>query len=512
MLKIALKIDPAYHINSNPASEDYLIPTEVTLDEAPGVEVGKVVYPRGEKKKFAFSAQPLSVYEGEIEITVPLSVSAAQQGVRKLLGTVRYQACNDTSCLIPTEIPIKAEIRVGTGGVSQNPLPTAGEDGASPVQGSPVAQGTGTSDAEQLQRRYDVKGLPTIVFLDASGRERTDLRAGEELTRESMIAKLAALQSGEKLEVDRRGAAGWMARLQESDLWLQLLLVFVGGLALNLTPCVYPMIPITIGYFGAQSEGRIGKTFGLALLYVLGLAIVYSALGIFAASTGSLFGSALQSPYVVGFVAVVLFVLALGMFGLFTIQPPQFLMSRSGAKKGALGALSMGALLGIVAAPCVGPIVAALLTYVGAEGNVWKGFALFFTLSMGLGLPYLLLGAFSGAIKSMPRSGMWLERSKKIFAVPLIIAALFYGYSAVNLLSSSSASSGAPKASERWPLATLTSIESARAAKRPVVLDFRADWCLPCLELEEKVFSQSDVKAAAKGVDLRQVDLTRATS
>jgi thiol:disulfide interchange protein DsbD len=268
------------------------------------------------------------------------------------------------------------------------------------------------------------------------------------------------------------------------------------------------MIPITVGYFGAQSEGRVNKTFTLALFYVLGLALVYSSLGIFAALTGSLFGSLMQSKWVVGGVALILLLFSLSMMGLFTIQPPQALMSRSGAKKGVLGALSMGALLGIVAAPCVGPVVAALLTYVGTKQNVVLGFALFFVLSLGLGVPYLLLGTFSGSIKSLPRSGPWLERLKKIFAVPILFAALYYGYLAFKPAPPATAST-AP-APGHWAPATPAAIEKARRENRPVVIDFRADWCIPCLELEEKVFSKPEVHKAAGEAVLLRADLTRA--
>jgi thiol:disulfide interchange protein DsbD len=332
-----------------------------------------------------------------------------------------------------------------------------------------------------------------------------------------MVKRVEALKSGKPFEMEKEGAQGWMGRLQDAPLLLQLALVFLGGLLLNLTPCVYPMIPITVGYFGAQSESRIGKTFSLALVYVLGLALVYSVLGVSAALTGRLFGSVLQSPLATGFVALVLFLLALSMFGLFTIQPPQFLMARSGAKKGIGGALAMGALLGVVAAPCVGPVVAALLTYVGAKGDPALGFALFFTLSLGLGLPYLVLGTFSGAIKALPKSGLWLERFKKVFAVPLLVASLYYGYLAVSpLLASTGATATADAAvssqQKHWSHATEQTLAAARKAGRPVVLDFRANWCLPCLKLEREVFSRPEVHRAAESVELLQVDLTSAGS
>jgi thiol:disulfide interchange protein DsbD len=263
-----------------------------------------------------------------------------------------------------------------------------------------------------------------------------------------------------------------------------------------------------------QSEGRAGKTLGLALFYVLGLALVYSALGVFAAMTGQLFGSLMQSPFVLGGVALVLLALALSMAGLFTIQPPQALMARSGAKAGAAGALAMGALLGVVAAPCVGPAVAALLVYVGTKGDPLRGFLLFFLLSVGLGTPYLLLGTFSGSIKSLPRSGPWLERLKKLFAVPLVIAALYYGYLTFNAVRPGSAApasavQSAQAATGRWPAVTAALISEATAKHKAVVLDFRADWCEPCKQLEHRVFSKPEIhQAAGDKVLLLQVDRT----
>lgn len=494
---VRLTIDNGYHINANPASASYLIPVEVTMAPANGITFGKPLYPKGKETKFAFEAKPLLVYEDTLDVRVPITAGASSAATAKLSGSVRYQACNDQACLFPTTAKFSVQrasgTSVATGTTSNKEATLAGGESA-------------TAYAENLRRQYGVVGIPAIVFLDKNGKERTDLRAGEELTRSVMIEKVRALETGEPRNASTQnegGASSWMDRLKSAPLLLQLALVFVGGLLLNLTPCVYPMIPITVGYFGGQSEGRISKTLGLALLYVLGLALVYSALGVFAALTGSLFGSLLQSRFVVGAVAVVLLLLALSMLGAFTIQPPRFLLARSGAKKGAAGALAMGALLGIVAAPCVGPVVAALLLYVGEQRSPQLGFVLFFALSLGLGLPYLLLGTFSGAIKSLPKSGMWLERSKKIFAIPLLLAALYYGYAAAKPAHS--------QQQTQWANATSAMLEDARRAGRPVVLDFRADWCLPCLELEREVFSKPDVLEAASGTTLLKVDLTHSS-
>jgi thiol:disulfide interchange protein DsbD len=398
-------------------------------------------------------------------------------------------------------------------------MPTWAQDGAASSARAGATSGKLATDpvklGGQLEKLYGVNGYPALIFLDRQGNVRKDLQAGDELTHQGMIAKLRALNSGVTAAPagGEKNAGGWLRDLQQATLGWQLLLVFFGGLLLNLTPCVYPMIPITVGYFGAQSEGRVKKTFVLALFYVLGLALVYSALGIFAALTGSLFGSLMKSSWVVGGVAVVLLLFGLSMMGLFTIQPPQALMSRSGAKKGVFGALSMGALLGIVAAPCVGPVVAALLTYVGTKQDVGLGFLLFFVLSLGLGLPYLLLGTFSGSIKSMPRSGPWMERLKKIFAVPILFAAVYYGYLALKpVLAPKPATTPVTVVpAGHWAPVTAAALEKARSENRPVVLDFRADWCLPCLKMEKEILSKPDVHKAAGDAVLLQVDRTSAT-
>ncbi len=517
-LTLELTIVEPFHINANPASEDYLIPTVAVVKPAPGLKVSKPIYPKPVLKKFSFYEGMLKVYEGTVQIKIPLETDGNFKPTA-LTGTLKYQACNDQACLAPKTLDWKLKLAGTAPPAPKPPIKnppiiekstgvTSPNDSNNNSPGATISGAADDAAAVQLRERFGVKGLPTVIFIDASGKARPDLRAGEELTLAGMTQKMDALKSGQQLSVDADSAAGWQTRLKSASIWWQIGLVFIGGLLLNLTPCVYPMIPITIGYFGAQSEGKTGKTFSLALLYVLGLALVYSTLGVFAAFTGNLFGSLMQSSWVIGFVAVIFFALSLSMMGVFTLNPPQALMQQSGAKKGALGALAMGALLGIVAAPCVGPVVAALLAYVGARGEPALGFILFFALSIGLGLPYLLLGTFSGAVKSLPRSGMWLEKSKKFFAIPLLAVSFYYAYLAVKPALATAPSSAAT--GEHWAPATLAKLEGAKQKGQPVILDFRADWCLPCLKMEREIFSRNEVEqaAVANNIQLLQVDLT----
>ena len=215
--------------------------------------------------------------------------------------------------------------------------------------------------------------------------------------------------------------------LASSGLFLSLLLVFLGGLALNLTPCVYPLIPITIGYFGGQSQGNTKKLFSLGVLYVLVIALTYSVVGVVTALSGAVFGTLLQNPIVIIFIVLLFIALGLSQFGVYEFKmPDKLVMKAGGAKSGAFGAFFMGLTMGIVAAPCIGPFVIGLVTYVAAKGDTLYGFLMFFTLAIGLGLPYLFLAIFSGKIKSLPKSGYWLQGVEHIFGLILFGAALYF--------------------------------------------------------------------------------------
>src|SRR6201993_3922786 len=169
-------------------------------------------------------------------------------------------------------------------------------------------------------------------------------------------------------------------------------LVLLGGLALNLTPCVYPLIGVTLAYFGNQGGGGTRRVLILASLYVAGIALMFSAIGTAAALSGGLFGAALENPYVLAAIAAVMLLLAASSFGWFTLQAPTWMLQRAGAARpGYMGSLAMGLGMGIVAAPCIGPFVLGLLLVVERSGDVLLGFAAFFVLALGMGLPYIVL-------------------------------------------------------------------------------------------------------------------------
>ena len=205
------------------------------------------------------------------------------------------------------------------------------------------------------------------------------------------------------------------------------MLVFLGGLALNLTPCVYPLIGVTIAYFGNQGGGGTRRILILALLYVAGIGLMFSAVGTVAALSGGLFGAMLENPYVLAAIAALMLVLAASSFGWFTLQAPTWMLQRAGtARPGYLGALAMGLGMGVVAAPCIGPFVLGLLLVVEHSRNALLGFAVFFVLALGMGLPYVVLALAVGSIRSLPRSGEWLAWIEHLFGFVLIGLALYF--------------------------------------------------------------------------------------
>ena len=486
-LVVRARIEAGWHVNSHKPSDEYLIATEVKLDPADGVRFGEPRYPEGKLLKFAFSETPLSVYAEEFAVEVPVEWSAGA-AAPAIAGSVEFQSCNDSQCLAPASVPFRAE--------------TAG---ASTVAAAPSITGGAVplSEARRLQG--------------------------------STAAAGASEDFGDLLK--RRGLAG------------VLLLLFGWGLALNLTPCVYPVIPLTVSFFGGQAHGQSRRTFLLAAAYVLGMATTYSALGVAAALSGRLFGAALQSPWVLAVIALVLVAMALSMFGLYDIRMPTALMQKAGARRGVAGAYAMGLLVGVVAAPCVGPVVLGLLAYVAATQDALLGFVFFFVLSLGLGLPFLFLAAFSGRIATLPRAGAWMEGVKKVFGWILLAMAAYFVRTAL------------PGAAGRWLLPAVLAVgaiallavhgslklgvrtavaalflgagvffapigraeadgpawahyDAAKiaAAGRPAIVDFSASWCLPCIELDKKTFSDPRVREALASRGLFKADMTKAAA
>jgi cytochrome c-type biogenesis protein len=210
-------------------------------------------------------------------------------------------------------------------------------------------------------------------------------------------------------------------------------LLFVAGVLTSLTPCIYPMIPITAAIVGGQSAGEVRtdrwRPLLLSLTYVVGLATVYSALGLFAGLTGTLFGTISTNPWLYFAMANLLVIAALAMLDVFPVRIPSSLVARaSNAGTGGRfsGAFVMGAMSGLVAAPCSAPVMAAVLTWVTATKSAWRGFAYLFAVSLGMCALLVAVGVSSGTLSRLPRAGIWMIRIKRVFAFVMLAVAEYY--------------------------------------------------------------------------------------
>ena len=209
---------------------------------------------------------------------------------------------------------------------------------------------------------------------------------------------------------------------------------FAAGVLTSFTPCVYPMIPVTVTYIGGAAAGNRRRAVGLSVTYVLGLAAMYAALGVAAAMLGKIFGEFTRSPWVFGAVGLIIAGLGLGMLGVFTIPALMTGLQGQGARRGGfLGAALMGVAAGFVAAPCTAPVLGLLLAYVGQTRNVVWGGSLLFVFALGLGLLLMLLGIFSGLLTSLPKAGRWMDLIKKGFGFAMIAIGVVFLWKAVDL-------------------------------------------------------------------------------
>lgn len=344
---------------------------------------------------------------------------------------------------------------------------------------------------------------------------------------------------------------------------------FGQGVLVDLTPCVYPLIPITVAVFGAKGVSR-GRALFLATAYVLGMATLYTALGVAVAMTGAAFGTWLANPWVVLPITALLLALAASMFGAFDLQLPTSMQNRLNTVGGTgpVGAFLMGLVSGFISAPCTGPVLLALLAYIAKAsaggGSVLYGGSLLFVYALGMGV--LFFAVALGA--SLFRPGPWMEHVKSFFGVALVVMAFWFlrplssalenfvldpgwglwagmGLVAVGIAAGAIHLSfhGSPAQKLRKGVAVVVAVFGAVVALnnvlyvpsvgwttvttvadleaeltqaetdgKPVLLDFAAAWCLPCKELELQTFHDEEVEALiTRRFHLVKIDVTEGT-
>ncbi len=469
-----------------------------------------------------------------------------------------------------------AASQMGAGSAGNSSAGAAGGAGSAEAigaaSGTSAAGGEGSSGASGSGASAGAGGLEPG---GAAGAQGSGPGAGEA----SLNGATGAGSPSEGGTTGTPRASGFAGKLQEAFLkrsFLAFFLVFLGGIASSFTPCVYPMIPITISYIGGRSKSRLGG-FILSVFFVLGIAVTYSALGVAAASTGALFGSAMQSTPVILVVSAIFFAMGASMLGAFDLVLPTGLQTRmqSGPRAGLIGALFMGMVTGLVASPCVGPIVVVLLAEVARVGSIAYGFLILFTFALGLGMLFLVIGTFAGALSALPQAGGWMDTVKHVFGVILIAMGIFYirgligpvwtwivtgvfvllvgtflgafrpvgedppksilfrkGFGIVFLLTgafvlviglarwtkvpllagggagTTAVASAGPAEGLAWIPDDAAGLSRARTEGKPAVIDFYADWCGACRELDEKTWVQPSVRKAGERFVAIKMDMT----
>ncbi|MCP4870988.1 MAG: thioredoxin fold domain-containing protein [Proteobacteria bacterium] len=543
-------------------SEEFFIyrdMSSVTVNEVAGLTAGEAVFPKGKVKFDKVSEQDREIFSHNFRVEVPITVPAdAAAGSHVVAFNARLQGCNkpENYCLFPENQDLTCDVVVGGATAAADPDESAGD----PAEAPPAVDTPEAVDAPTVADAAIVTPAPAPAARSlGSSDAASDNCAGEAGGSAGVVARVTAWLEGKLAAQSTAGASGPGA--------LFLLLVFLGGVASSLTPCVYPMIPITVSVIGANADQGKAKSFSLACVYVGGIAATYTVLGVAAAGSSGMFGSALQNPWVLGGVGTVLFALALSMFGVYEFGLPSALTNRAsmaGGGGGYVGAFVVGTVAGIVAAPCTGPIVLMLLAVIGTNGwGLVPSAVLMLTYSLGLGMLFLAVGTFAG---SLPRSGAWMETVKHVFGVILVGATLYYVGQMINVISAGGTELGwadllmtvawtvtviggawvvagekdvlgenrnlaravggvlalgvglfllfAPEKEHEaitWSDQYQATLSSAKTEGRPVILDFTADWCAACKELEHKTYTDAAVLQCADEFETVMIDGTTDT-
>ena len=470
----------------------------------------EIVWPTSTDLKQAGQDQPLAVFEQTFAIGVQLDLAASlPPGAVAVPLHLRYQACDANLCYAPSTAsaewtfnvagagtatggasdPIFATIAFGKGeapGAAAAPAATASvirRPGAAGSGGTDAASGDGISQLDG----FTVLSTPTCGYCTA----------------DEFVTFIHNAENGVKPRGMFEGRGPLMI----------LLIVLVGGLALNLTPCVLPMIPINLAIIGAGSQVGRGEGFPsrnrgflLGAVYGGAMALVYGVLGLVVILTAGTFGTINSSPWFNLAIAILFVVLALAMFDVLIIDfsslSTRFTPSaRSGTF---MMAFTMGAVAALLAGACVAPVVIQVVLF---SSNLYAtgtklALALPFCLGIGMAIPWPIAGA---GLAALPKPGMWMVRVKQAFGVFIMGTAIYYGYEAYSIFANRWVDPAAVESSVKdqlkagWHASLAEGLDVAQRAQKPVLIDMWATWCKNCLIMDKTTLENADVQKALAG-------------
>lgn len=549
----------------NPPSEPYMIPMTVEAGNST-TQLKSVRYPRGVDKIVGGVTDSAAVYSGTIQVPIEI-VAPSTPGSHEISIKVGYQQCDATTCYAPGTVTGTATLRVAAAAATPPPVETPTQpqerqpetrpettpettpEQTPPPTEDPVSDDALTGIGEGLDEDFDA----TVELFDAEVEDSGTVELETEPA---------------NFQPENEGLAATLVSAFESRRLLPLIgLCLLIGIFLAATPCVYPMIPITVSYFSNQSATNPAGRFGLGALYALGIGFTYGAVGGIFAVLGGTVGELFTKPWFLLALAGLMVFLALSMFDLYEIRIPNFIAKRLKSRAGPVGAFIMGLLMGFAAAPCAGAFISALAVAVAEAGSIPLGLLTFTSVGIGIGLPFLALASLSaGSAKSLPKSGGWLKTVKAILG--LVVLWLAYDY----LLKGLGFRYGEPSTQMAWivfylgaalylilfekggdnrlavgfkasavlALGVLAGVafternhtiferelmaaggsvnriawvkfddpafERAKASGKPIFIDGTADWCVKCREIEQTILNTPRGITALATVETLKID------
>ena len=494
-LALTVSLPPALHVQSDQPRDPSLIPTVLTVEAPEGVRVSNLIYPHPEDFLLEGEKVPLLVFDNEFVVGATITVDeSVAVGDLTIPGRFRYQACDDKMCFQPRTERFEWNVRVVPAGTA-----------VTPVENSIFK--------ELSSGRVTEAPMPEMIPLPGPAAPATPLNEND------AIAKLANftvqgttggyLGSEDFVQFvnDAEQGVGNRGLFDGRGPVAILLIILVGGLALNLTPCVLPMIPINLAIIGAGAQaGSRRRGFLLGSTYGAAMAVVYGALGLIVVLTAGTFGTINSSPWFNLGIALLFVVLALAMFDVIDIDFSKYSSNlQNPTKRGTFGlAFFMGAVAALLAGACVAPVVIQVVLFSSSlyAAGTPLALALPFVLGLGMAIPWPIAGA---GLAALPKPGAWMVRVKQAFGVLILGTAVYYGYLSYTLFDNLRVDANAVSGSVQemlekgWTNSLAAGLERAEQEGKPVLIDFWATWCKNCLTMDQTTLQDPAVMQALDG-------------
>ncbi len=435
--------------------------TTIDLTQLGGLVQLQKKSPKPEKRFDPFFKKETEVYFHDFEISYLFKIpSNLDLGRQTLEGEIRYQGCSNDFCYSPQKMNLMIPVEIVA--VSKSPE-------SAPVKAA-------------IESRPLQKEKP--VFIPSNS---------------TSVKKNSSIWS-----VLREGK---LEQLGELNRFLLAFIVFLAGLLTDLTPCVLPIIPLTLAVVGIQKQRSLLKNFSLSLSLVVGISVTYACLGLLSSLLGLRLGFLFQSRYFLGFLILFYLLMGLGLLGVIRFQLPLSARNFFGKMGGSgyVGSFLAGLTLGFIASPCVGPLMGPLLLLVAQGQSLWWGAMLLFIYGLGMGMIFLIGGTFYSSFGSKIRGGNYTQIIQKILAVFILLPAIYYGSILYSQFRGISDSKG-------WKHSLSEGFEIAKKENKPILIDFYADWCLPCLEIDRKTFHHPKVEEELQKIVPIKIDCTLESS